>query len=94
MTMDSSTPNDDKLLIADEYCLSSAMPPPAPGGAPSLDVLDHAIAASGTALVTVAMRRIEPSARGSLLDVITGRGVRILPNTSPAGCFYRQGRRS
>lgn len=54
------------------------------GGAPSLDVVDAALAASGTALCTVAMRRLDASTTGSILDVIDRRGVRVLPNT--AGC--------
>ena len=54
------------------------------GGAPSLQVIDEVLAASGTALCTVAMRRVDPSTQGSLLDVIDARGIRILPNT--AGC--------
>ncbi|HEY8728357.1 MAG TPA: thiazole synthase, partial [Acidothermaceae bacterium] len=55
------------------------------GGIPSLDVLDGALAASGTEITTVAMRRIDPAARGSILDVLARRGVRVLPNT--AGCY-------
>ena len=56
------------------------------GGAPSLDVLDRALAASGTELTTVAMRRVRSRlAAGSVLDVLTARGIRVLPNT--AGCF-------
>ena len=55
------------------------------GGAPSLDVLSRALAASGTELTTVAMRRVDPAAAGSVLDVLTARGIRVLPNT--AGCF-------
>jgi thiazole synthase len=55
------------------------------GGAPSLDVLSRALAASGTELTTVAMRRVDPSAPGSVLDVLASRGIRVLPNT--AGCF-------
>src|SRR5213079_1664491 len=55
------------------------------GGAPSLDVLDRALAASGTELTTVAMRRVDPSTSGSVLDVLRRRGIRPLPNT--AGCF-------
>jgi thiazole synthase len=54
------------------------------GGAPSLHVIDEVLAASGTALCTVAMRRIDPATEGSLLDVIDRRGIRVLPNT--AGC--------
>lgn len=55
------------------------------GGVPSLDVLDAALAASGTELTTVAMRRVDPASRGSILDVLSHRGVRVLPNT--AGCY-------
>jgi len=54
------------------------------GGAPSLHVVDEVLVASGTALCTVAMRRVDPHTSGSILDVIDRRGVRVLPNT--AGC--------
>lgn len=54
------------------------------GGAPSLDVLEAALAASGTELTTVAMRRVDPGTRGSVLDLLTRRGIAVLPNT--AGC--------
>jgi thiazole synthase len=55
------------------------------GGFASLDLLAAAIEASGTELVTVALRRIDPAAHGSLLDVLDGAGVATLPNT--AGCY-------
>jgi len=55
------------------------------GGFPSLELLSAAIAASGSELVTVALRRIDPAARGSLIDVLAGAGVQLLPNT--AGCY-------
>ena len=55
------------------------------GGFRSLDALAAAIEASGAELVTVALRRIDPGARGSIVDVLDGAGVRLLPNT--AGCF-------
>jgi len=55
------------------------------GGAPSLAVLEQSIAASGTEMVTVALRRVDPSTSGSFLDVLERTGVRVLPNT--AGCF-------
>ena len=54
------------------------------GGAPSLAVVDDALAASGTSMCTVAMRRVDPGTSGSILDVLDRRGVRVLPNT--AGC--------
>jgi thiazole synthase len=55
------------------------------GGVPSLDVLERAVEASGTQIVTVALRRVDPASRGSLLDVVARAGVRLLPNT--AGCM-------
>ena len=54
------------------------------GGFPSLELLAQAIAASASELVTVALRRIDPSARGSLTDLLADAGVQLLPNT--AGC--------
>ena len=55
------------------------------GGFPRLDALAEAIEASGTELVTVALRRVDPQARGSIVDVLETCGVELLPNT--AGCF-------
>jgi thiazole synthase len=55
------------------------------GGAPSLEVLEQALRLSGTELTTVAMRRINPSARGSVLEVLQRNDIQVLPNT--AGCF-------
>jgi thiazole synthase len=55
------------------------------GGARSLEALEKALVASGTELATVALRRVRPQARGSIIDVLDRVGVRLLPNT--AGCF-------
>ena len=55
------------------------------GGFSSLDTLARAIDASRAELVTVALRRVDPSQRGSLVDVLDEAGVQLLPNT--AGCF-------
>jgi thiazole synthase len=57
------------------------------GGASSPHSLDRAIRASGTELVTVALRRVDAAAGrdGGLLDLIEQCGVRLLPNT--AGCY-------
>ncbi|MGW2854676.1 hypothetical protein ACWDAZ_22540, partial [Streptomyces sp. NPDC001215] len=55
------------------------------GGAPSLDVMERALVASGTELTTVAMRRVDASVHGSVLSVLDRLGIRVLPNT--AGCF-------
>ncbi len=51
----------------------------------SLRALREALVESGTALATVAVRRVDPSGKGALLDLLTEVGVRVLPNT--AGCF-------
>jgi thiazole synthase len=55
------------------------------GGFPRLEALADAIRASGTELVTVALRRIDPAQRGSIVEVIDEADVRLLPNT--AGCY-------
>ncbi|HEV7871773.1 MAG TPA: thiazole synthase [Modestobacter sp.] len=54
------------------------------GGVPSMEILERAVRASGTQLVTVALRRVEASSSGALLEVLDRCGVRLLPNT--AGC--------
>ncbi|MDQ3962932.1 MAG: thiazole synthase [Actinomycetota bacterium] len=55
------------------------------GGARSLDALEAALIASGTEIATVALRRVDPNAKGSIVDVLQRVGVRVLPNT--AGCY-------
>lgn len=55
------------------------------GGAASLDALERAVRASGAELATVALRRVDPEARGSIVEVLENCGVKLLPNT--AGCF-------
>ena len=55
------------------------------GGFRSLDVLGEALRASGAEMATVAMRRVDPASRGSVLDVVDAAGVEVLPNT--AGCY-------
>ncbi len=55
------------------------------GGFRSLEQMEEALAASGAEIVTVALRRVDPAARGSVLEVIDGLGLFALPNT--AGCF-------
>ncbi len=55
------------------------------GGMTSLSALEAAIVSSGAEIATVAVRRVDPSAPGGLVDLLTSRGVRVLPNT--AGCF-------
>ncbi len=55
------------------------------GGFDNHEILSDALAASGAELCTVALRRLDPAARGSILEVLTEAGVEVLPNT--AGCF-------
>jgi thiazole synthase len=55
------------------------------GGFRNLELMAEAVTASGADLATVAMRRVDPSARGSILEVLEGAGCEVLPNT--AGCF-------
>jgi thiazole synthase len=74
---------DDPFVIAGESFTSRLIM--GTGGMPSLDVLDRALVASGTELTTVAMRRVDPTAAGSVLDLLRARGIRALPNT--AGCY-------
>jgi thiazole synthase len=74
---------DDPLVIAGETFGSRLIM--GTGGAPSMNVLEEALTASGTELTTVAMRRVDPGSRGSVLDVLGRCGIRVLPNT--AGCF-------
>jgi thiazole synthase len=74
---------DDPFVIAGESLSSRLIM--GTGGTPSLDVLDRALAASGTEITTVAMRRVDPASTGSVLDLLAARGIRILPNT--AGCY-------
>jgi len=55
------------------------------GGFRSLEVMAASARESGAELATVAMRRVDPSARGSILEVLGDAGLEVLPNT--AGCY-------
>ncbi len=55
------------------------------GGFTSHELLRAALRESGAELCTVALRRVDPGARGSILEVLDGAGVDVLPNT--AGCY-------
>ena len=55
------------------------------GGFRNLETVAEAVAASGAQMATVALRRVEPGARGSIVDVLSDAGCLLLPNT--AGCF-------
>jgi len=55
------------------------------GGFRSLETMERALEASGTEIVTVALRRVDPLAKGSVLEAIERLGIFALPNT--AGCY-------
>ena len=55
------------------------------GGFTSHELLAGALAAAEAELCTVALRRLDPAAQGSILDVLDRAGVEVLPNT--AGCY-------
>ncbi len=55
------------------------------GGFRSLEAMEESILASGAEIITVALRRVDPLAKGSVLDVIDRLGLFALPNT--AGCY-------
>jgi thiazole synthase len=55
------------------------------GGFRSLETMAAAARESGAELATVAMRRVDPNARGSILEVLGEAGLEVLPNT--AGCY-------
>ena len=74
---------DDPLVIAGESFSSRLII--GTGGASSLDALERAVIASGAEIATVALRRIDPKAKGSVVDVLVRAGCRLLPNT--AGCY-------
>ncbi|WP_024477251.1 thiazole synthase [Arthrobacter sp. CAL618] len=75
---------DNDALTIDGVALSSRLIM-GTGGTPSLEGLGAALAASGTELTTVALRRYNPETGGSLFELLNEQGIRILPNT--AGCF-------
>jgi thiazole synthase len=74
---------EDPLVIAGEEFSSRLIL--GTGGARSLEALESALVASGAEMATLALRRIDPEAKGSIVDVLDRVGVRILPNT--AGCY-------
>ena len=73
----------DPLRIADREFRSRLIL--GSGGFANHELLAQACRESEAELCTVALRRLDPSARGSILDVLEAEGVDVLPNT--AGCF-------
>ena len=55
------------------------------GGMSSMAQLRSALVASGTSMATVAVRRVDPTTEGGLLDLFEELEIRVLPNT--AGCY-------
>jgi thiazole synthase len=74
---------DETLLIAGREFRSRLIL--GSGGFANHELLTRALEASGAELCTVALRRLDPAARGSIVDVLDEAGVELLPNT--AGCF-------
>lgn len=74
---------EDPFVIAGEEMSSRLIM--GTGGARSLDALEQALIASGAEIATVALRRLDPTSRGSVIDALKRVGCRLLPNT--AGCY-------
>jgi thiazole synthase len=55
------------------------------GGFRNLEEMAAAVRASGAEMGTLALRRVDPSMRGSVVDVLEEAGCFLLPNT--AGCY-------
>jgi thiazole synthase len=55
------------------------------GGMTSPESLRSALMASGTSMATVAVRRVDPTTRHSLVELLGELDIGVLPNT--AGCF-------
>ena len=55
------------------------------GGFRSLEAMSSALEVSGTEIITVALRRLDPAAQGSVMEVVERLGLFVLPNT--AGCY-------
>lgn len=55
------------------------------GGFRSLGAMSEALEASETEIITVALRRLDPAAQGSVMEVVKKLGLFVLPNT--AGCY-------
>ena len=88
-TASSPSLGDDPLVVAGTTIGSRLVM--GTGGAANLLTLEDALVASGTALTTVAMRRVavraggDPSPDAGIWSLLARLGIRALPNT--AGCF-------
>jgi thiazole synthase len=75
--------SEDELVIAGRSIGSRLIL--GTGGMASPESLRAALVDSGTAMATVAVRRVDPTTRHSLVDLLRDLHIQILPNT--AGCF-------
>jgi thiazole synthase len=79
----SAPPQTERLLVAGRELPSRLIL--GTGGFTRMETLAEAIEATGTGMVTVALRRMDPAAQGSLMEVLDAARVVVLPNT--AGCY-------
>ena len=75
-------PDDDLLVVGGRPIASRLIM--GTGGAANLEILERALIASGTALTTVAMRRVDAAGGTGVLDLLRHLDIEVLPNT--AGC--------
>ena len=75
-------PDADVLVVAGRPISSRLIM--GTGGAANLEILERALVASGTALTTVAMRRVDAATGTGVLDLLRRLDIEVLPNT--AGC--------
>ena len=81
---DRSAPADADPLVIAGHALGSRLML-GTGGMASPESLRQALVSSGAAVATVAVRRVDLGTRHSLVDLLHGLDIRVLPNT--AGCF-------
>ncbi len=74
---------EDKLTIAGQELNSRLLV--GTGGMVSLEILRQSFEACQTAMATVAVRRVDPSLSGGLIEMLESLDIAVLPNT--AGCF-------
>ncbi len=82
-TPEAPAPDPDVFTIAGRVVASRLIL--GTGGMASPESLRSALVASGTTLATVAVRRVDPTTRHSLVDLLDALDIQVLPNT--AGCF-------
>ena len=85
-------PDPDVLVVAGRPIASRLIM--GTGGAANLEILERALVASGTALTTVAMRRVDAAAGTGVLDLLRSLDIEVLPNTEGSGVLWADGRRA